>query len=180
MPAIPPIKIRGVRQTVPPGYVAGRIGASSGDMQLIPLNLLGAHLVASGAVPPKRILHPALGFYGQGLFAANEQIDGAVAPQTVLFPSQFAGISSTATAKTAPHGNVTFYLCNNVVAYLAGGAPNGCVAEIQFTAGHLVGTVTWLNNPITLAVAGIWILVLPAVPDGALAGVQCLFIGDPE
>lgn len=37
MSGVPPIKVRGIRQTVPTGYMLGRISSGSGEVELIPL-----------------------------------------------------------------------------------------------------------------------------------------------
>lgn len=43
--------IRGIRDTVPPGYVIGRTGASAGRAQLLSIKDLAAALVKTGVVP---------------------------------------------------------------------------------------------------------------------------------
>jgi hypothetical protein len=49
----PPDKtIRGVRDTIPPGYVIGRLGLSAGPARLISLKELAAALVQTGIVGP--------------------------------------------------------------------------------------------------------------------------------
>ena len=51
--ANPPDKsIRGVRDTIPPGYVIGRLGLSAGPARLISLKELAAALVLTGNISP--------------------------------------------------------------------------------------------------------------------------------
>lgn len=46
----PKIQVRGIRQSLPPGYVLGRTSPGSGPAELIPLNNLGRALVGTGVV----------------------------------------------------------------------------------------------------------------------------------
>ena len=48
---IPNIHPRGVRTSIPAGYILGRIDQGTGAVQLIPLAKLGAQLVAAGWIP---------------------------------------------------------------------------------------------------------------------------------
>lgn len=46
----PKIKIHGIRQKVPQGYIVARIDSGSGDLQLIPIATIGHRLVSTGTV----------------------------------------------------------------------------------------------------------------------------------
>jgi hypothetical protein len=48
---IPNIKIRGIRDPVPPDHVIGRVGSTTGDAQFIPFSDLVDRLTATGALP---------------------------------------------------------------------------------------------------------------------------------
>jgi hypothetical protein len=176
---IAPVRIRGARVTAPPGYVVGRVGSEPGEVQLISIADLGANMQKIGAVPKPMILHPTYLVFGAGLFAANEQISPAPAPQAVNFPSIYPGETSTVSCQVSPHGNVQFVLAFNVTAYLAGGYPNGCVAKCNISAGQTTGTVTYAATEYSLAAGGLLTMVMPSTPDPALAGVSAIFIGDP-
>lgn len=50
MAGIPPIKVRGVRQSIPSGYILGRRSPGVGDVELIPNAVLAQSLVSTGIV----------------------------------------------------------------------------------------------------------------------------------
>jgi hypothetical protein len=60
-----PRKVRGIRDTIPAGYVLGRTSAGNGKTELIPMAKLGSRLVATGAVATPTQVAAA----GSGLFA---------------------------------------------------------------------------------------------------------------
>ena len=47
---IPPIKIRGIRQTVPTGYFLGRISPGSGEVELINFRTAASAMIATSLV----------------------------------------------------------------------------------------------------------------------------------
>lgn len=50
MLTLPKIVLKGIRKTIPPGYVLGRVSPSTGEVQLISLTALANHLVATGVI----------------------------------------------------------------------------------------------------------------------------------
>ena len=58
---IPNIAVRGIRNSIPPGYVLGRVDAGTGAVQLIPLAKMVAQMIAGGLIPP-----PGAGSVGNG------------------------------------------------------------------------------------------------------------------
>lgn len=171
---IAPVRIRGARTVAPPGYIVGRTGSESGELQLISIADLGANMQKIGAVPKVQTFHPRLGITAVGPFTASQQFLAAAAPVPVTFPSLSA--ASFAQCDFAPHGNVTFYLCSNLSAFLASGAPAGVLATITFSAGMTTGTITYIAQ--VLAVNATLTLVMPAVADATFAGVRLTFAGD--
>ena len=133
-------------------------------------------MIKTGAI--KTItLHERLTFSAPGPFSNSQHFTMAPAPVNVKFPASSGG--SSVSASSPPAGNVTFYLVYNLAAFLASGAPAGVLAELQITAGHNTGTVSYPNGPITITAGAILTMVMPASADAALANVVAIFVGDP-
>lgn len=172
----PPIKIRGVRQAIPPGYVLGRLDPNLGDVQLIKLSDLANQLSKTVALRNTHTPdHVTLGFQAPGPFSAGQQFTLAPATIATTFPSTRP---SVATCAVTPHGAVTAYLVYDLPAFLASGAPAGVLAEVAFAASVNMGTVTWVNTPYNVVVGQVLTMVMPAAADPAFSTVLFQFIGD--
>jgi hypothetical protein len=177
----PDIRVRGVRQTIPPGYVLGRV-SGDGQAQLISFSDLNSQLSAADGSTTTTIKATAnadyqfLGWLGDGPFASNDQYELPPGPRAVVFPSASAPAArSVAYAQTPATADYTFVLVSSLAHYLANGS--SVLATIKFTAGQNVGSITYTAG--TVALQGQPYLVMPATADATLAGVSLQFVGDP-
>ena len=170
----PNITVRGVRQVVPTGHVVGRRSAGNGQVELIPFADLGSTLTRIGAVSRPTVLHPRLSMNLTGPFTVSQQFTAAPAPVGITFPST---ATSVAECDIAPTGSVTFYLLNNVAAFMASGAPAGVLATVTFIGGATSGSITY-NGTQTVAQNSSLTLVMPATPNASFSGVRLTFTGD--
>lgn len=167
---IPGTSVRGVRQSLNPGTVIGRVSGGFGAAEQIPISALGRQLVKSGTVAPGPMAASAqsyLGFFLQGPLQANHIFYGAISHKTLIFPSAIA--ASFALAEIACTANVIIPL------YFSG---IGQVGTITFTAGGTAGTVNWLAPPYTLAANIVPYIVGPNILDLTIAGISILLAGD--
>lgn len=174
---IPPIKLRGVRQAVPPGYVVGRVDPNIGDVQLIPFNDLAVNLAKTSTFRGStQIPFDTLGFQAPGPFSTGQQFSLAPCIADTTFPS---GKPSTFTCAVTPHGATLSYLIYDLPSFLSLGAPHGVLAEVSFAASSPTGTVVWFNTPLTIVVGQILTMVMPSPADPAFSGVLFQFVGNP-
>lgn len=183
MVKIPDILLRGIRTVIPAGHVLGRLSSGSGQVELIPLSSLGSRLSSSGTVSGGGSGGTVagdvtyLGLVIAGPVAAGKQFLCALSHRYVRYPSTLE--VSVARAKTAPFGNITFYLVNDLAVFLASGAPTGALARIAFTIGNATGVVTWYNTTVTVPALTSLYVVFPASDfDPFLANIELLFAGD--
>lgn len=176
MTTVPNIEIRGIRQIVPSGFVVGRTSPGSGNVELIPISSLGGQLVKSGTVAPSNeTIHTYLGFVIKGPVPIGAQFLGALSHRDILFPS--AAVSSIARSKTAPYGNLTFWLVSNLASFLAT-PPTGAIASVAFTAGNATGVVTWLSSGIIAGNTSLYVVFPASDFDPTMANIELLFAGD--
>lgn len=183
---VPRIRIRGIRQVIPTGYVLGRTNAGDGDVELIPNKTLGNDLVQSGSVSGPGAIgtpnNPGFEFLGAsmgGPFASLQTFDLSMAPRKVLFPSALdpTFAHTKAICQFAPLANYSFVLTYDKTDYLANGT--SVLATISFLAAHKTGTVVY-GTPHTSQFGDVLWLVMNATPDAQFAEVQVLFCGDPK
>ena len=184
---VPPIRVRGIRQTLPSGYALGRLNKGPGPTELIPLKGLANALVETGGVASGSstggvgsAAHPSyefLGFSGQGPFTTIQQFALAAAPRAVLFPSVAGSGKSVASATSGPAASFTCVLTDDLGNFLANGSHALC--SVHFAANAKVGTFSY-GGPLTIVAGKVLYLVMPAVADAALSGLQILFVGDPK
>lgn len=180
----PNIRMRGIRQKMPSGYMLGRINPGDGEAELIKTKDFGQHLVETGTVAGGSAVgsstNPAyefLGFQATGPFVANQRFNLAMAPRAVLFPSVHGAANSHVSCGFAPAATYVFHLVTDYAAFLASGA--GVVATFTFTAGQKTGTISW-GTPVTIAQWAVLYMVMSATPDATLSDVQVLVAGDAE
>jgi hypothetical protein len=179
----PDVNVRGVRQTIPPGYVLGRLGGSAGPARLIPIKDLGVALQSGGILPPLPINNvPKLEFLGvslRGPFLPQDQYEMPQLPCNVTFPSAVVALPSQtrAWARIAPTSNYSFYLVSNLSAYLANGS--SVLATVAFLAAATTGTITYSSSTLVPKKAVLWV-VGQAITDPTLAEVLLQFVGDPS
>lgn len=176
----PDIRIRGVRQTIPAGYLLGRLpGSVPGPVQLVSLQDIAQQLIRDAALPNPvpLLLNEFLGFSGTGLFGANQAYQMPIATRNIVFPSTSAMASqSKAWCSIVPTSNFTVVLVSNLASYQANGTSVLC--SVLFLAGQPTGTFTYTAGPITIPARTYTWLVMPAVADPTMAGLYLQFVGD--
>ena len=179
--------IRGIRDTIPSGYVLGRSSDGHGNVELIPLRNLGSAVAATGTVAsPAQVTQQVaagtgfyfLGVQAKGLFASRDRLILALTPAAVTFPSATAAAGrSVAHAETAPTGAVDLILTNDYVDYLTNGTSVLCT--VHFGAGSNTGTLTYGTTTV-ISQGTVLYLVFPTGADATLANINLLFCGDKQ
>jgi len=171
-------QVRGVRVSMPTGYVIGRVSSGGGPAELIRIDQLGQSLVGSGTVAPASSVNTmlTLSLFAAGPFTAGQQFMIPPAPHTsgpAAFPD--AANPDNITCQYVPTGNITFYLVDNLVAFTTLGAPHGVFATITFSAGQSIGAIAYTGDMI--APAEVLALVMPASADVGFAGFTLVIHG---
>jgi hypothetical protein len=160
----PNIRIRGVRLTVPPGYVIGRSSPGRGPVQLLDVRNLGRIGVAGQAA--LAVTHAGFGFTAEGLFADNEFLGQAVWGKDVTFTSAdtdsflVAGLAATSTAAFRFYSSALVLLGTYTVA--AAGA-------------H--GVLSWITDPYTHPAGTPMLVYAPTPNDATLGNVNAIVSG---
>jgi hypothetical protein len=176
----PIIRIRGIRQVVPSGYVLGRVSPEMGDVELIPMSALTAAAAATGVLPSSAAAPqaPNVGTLITGPILPGQYYELAMSPQDgLIFPSSTE--ASIAVAEVASVSTVTFYLVTDLASFIATGYPDGVAASIVFSSGNTTGAVTWIAGTYTINRGEIWrVVTSPLSSDASLAGIQMMFTGE--
>lgn len=165
----PDIRFRGLRSpNVPTGYILGRTGSGSGEVQLLDLRALtGMGLVSKTllvhALPPI-----GFGFTIDGQPGDHQLIGVAVFSKDVTFDGTDAGSSCTSLFAATSTAVFTMTL-------IVGGVPT-IVGTITFAAGSKVGTFAWPTPVDLLAGTGLS-LWAPTPADATLANITGIVIG---
>ncbi len=185
-PLRPDIKIRGIRQSMPSGYVLGRTDAGNGPPHLIALSKLGGQrdktVGTVGGGGGATNVGQLKGFFFLGVqaagkpFANRDLVPCGVTPANVLFPSATAPAGrSVAKALNPPTANCNVILTDNPTAYILSGTHIICT--VAFSAGLVAGTLTY-GTPGVISAGTVLYLVLPATADATLGNLDILFCGD--
>lgn len=177
----PIIRIRGIRQVVPSGYVLGRVSPEPGDVELIPMSALAAAAAGTGVLPSGGAAAPQapnVGTFITGPVLPGQYYELAMSPQDgLIFPSSTE--ASIAVAEVASVSTVTFYLVTDLASFIATGYPDGVAASIVFSSGNTTGAVTWIAGTYTINRGEIWrVVTSPLSSDASLAGIQMMFTGE--
>lgn len=180
MVSLPPvIKARGVRLSMPQGYVLGRVSGGSGEAELIPLVWFSLKQVATGVVAAAGSGggdYVDLGAFlsGFGALYAGQYYPLAMASRTLSFPSGSG--SSVAKCLVAPtSASALLYVTKDLADFTANGAAGlSTMYSISFALGATTGVVTSLH---TVAVARgdiIYVICDFAWNELAIADIQIL------
>lgn len=177
--------VRGIRDTIPSGYVLGRSSDGHGHVELIPLRNLGSAVAATGTVAsPGQVSQQVaagtgfffLGVQAKGLFASRDRIILPVTPHAVTFPSATAAAGrSVAHAETAPTAAVDLILTDDYINYWTNGTNVLCT--VHFGAASNTGTLTYGTTTV-ISQGTVLYLVFPTSADATLANINLLFCGD--
>lgn len=174
----PIIRIRGIRQIVPSGYVLGRVSPEMGDVELIPMSALTAAAAATGVLPPSAPPGvPHVGIYTQGPVVPGQYFEFAMAMEDgITFPS--ATDAAIAVCEAASASTVVFRVVYDLAAYVASGYPSGVMATVTFSSGNTTGAVTWEAGSFVVDRGDILRLVThPTSTDSSISGIQVLLTG---
>jgi len=184
---VPDIAVRGVRQSMPTGYVIGRVSDGVGPPELIPISTLSFKQIASGLVQQagassKFVCWLGFALAGGGTAVLGSQVGyGAVAPVTATFPTTTAA-EITAVCDVAPLANYVLYVINNITEYEnagAKGSPNGIIATITFAANSTTGTISWAAGSVSVPLGTyLYFLTSPTSKDATIQGINILLAGD--
>ncbi len=128
--------IRGIRDSIPAGYVIGRGSSQEGPAELIDMSTLGRQLVQSGALPSPAdipVVPADFGFFFSGKPSASQVIFELKLPKAILLPASLSG-SQVGTA-TNPTADWTMTLKKN----------GSNIGTIKFTAGTGAVTITFVS-----------------------------------
>lgn len=158
--------IRGIRDSIPSGYVIGRGSSQEGPAELISLQTLGQKIVQTGAVPsPSAIpVVPAdFGFFFSGQPAGSQVIFEMKLQKAIKLPASLTG--SQAGANTAPTSNWTMTLKKN----------GSSIGTIQFAAGTGAVTITFASL-VSFAIGDTFQITGQSVADATLADFFVSFV----
>ncbi len=183
---IKPLKPRGIRFSLPMGFLLGRVSPGYGDAELIPIDQIARELIKTTILPGPTTKTPVaeIGFF----LAASQMSPGqyfylAMSNAVATFPSTQTVPAAAVHCKVAPTSTVTLYVVNNLTDYETNGpagSPSGVIATIQFTTGQTTGTITWASGqPFTVNAGDVlYLVVADTFADTVIEGVTCILIGD--
>ncbi len=151
-----PVRPRGVRFSLPAGYVLGRVSPGYGDAELIPIAQLSQEQIKSGIIAPGPIAGgttvepPVVGACFQSYTGLNKNryIPLAALQKAVMMPA--ATPADLVTCLVAPTSTINLYVVSDVAAYSLD-RTTGLLGTITILAGHTTGTVVWAVSPTLLA-----------------------------
>lgn len=173
----PLVRVRGIRQVVPSGFMLGRVSPGDGDVELIPISQVAHAAVASGIVPSAgaSAAGPMLGITipNNLNLLTNQYFPLAILHQNIMLPA--AVPADIVKCRVAPAENVIFDLVQDITTYEAGDTSSGSLARITILAGATTGTVVWAGVP-ALIVLGT-VLYLYSAPANAQTALSTTIIG---
>lgn len=129
--------IRGIRDSIPSGYVIGRGSSQEGPAELISLRMLGQKIVQTGAVPSPAAIPvvPAdFGFFFSGKPSGSQVIFEMQLQKAIKLPASLTG--SQIGTNTNPTSDWTMTLLKNGVS----------IGTIKFTGGTGAVTITFTST----------------------------------
>lgn len=163
----PPIKVRGVRQVIPPGYILGRL-RGSGDVELLNLRDLRQFGVATKAEHDQATKKAGFGFFAGGLLDAGETLGTGAWAHEITF--SHGDPDTLVTARFAATATAVL-LIKTIV---AGVETTG--GTITFNAGSTNGVVAFIPALVVPAATQLK-LYAPAVADATLAEITGIVTG---
>lgn len=160
----PRIKIRGIRQVVPTGYLLGRISSGAGDAELLNLQSLRQFGVAASSDVQQAVSAIGFGFYAGALLLNNELLGTAVFNHDVLFED--GGDGSAVNALVPPASAAVFNMKVGLTT----------VGTIQISTSG-VATIVWSGGSYVLTAGTPLSLYAPTPADATLASVSGIISG---
>lgn len=167
--ATPARTIRGIRDTIPTGYVLGRTGSVDGRAQLLAIKDLGNALVGTGVVPSVPAVVAAAGSSGRpadfvvfwsGKTAANTIFAQFEMTKAITLPINLTG--SKFSARVAATSNYVVTINQN-------GTPIG---TITFASGSVTSSFT---GAVALAIGDVLQFAGQTSADSTLADISLAF-----
>lgn len=158
--------IRGIRDSIPSGYVIGRGSSQDGPAELISLSTLGQKIIATGAVPSAADIPtvPAdFGFFFSGKPTGSQVIFEIKLPKAITLAANLTG--SQAGADTAPTADWTMTLKKN----------GSSIGTIKFAATTGAVTITFAST-VNFAIGDILQITGQSVADTTLADFFVSFV----
>lgn len=150
-----PLKPRGIRFSLPGGFVLGRVSPGMGDAELIPIDQLAQAQLKTGIIAPGPVAGggstaPVVGAMINSFSGLNKNryLPLAALPAAVTMPA--ASPADLVTCRVAPTSNVVLYIVHDPATYEVSRTA-GYLGYITILASSLTGTVTWTASPTTLA-----------------------------
>jgi hypothetical protein len=159
---IPAIRLRGIRASMPQGYILGRAAGGDGEVQLLSLNALRGMGIAAAVDVSKLTSSAGFGFFDEGLYASNEKLGTAVFSRQVTFSNGDPG--NIVTCLIPATASAVF----NIVS----GAFNTLVGTITFAPGSKTAVVAWVGGSFVLPAGQTMTLYSPNPADTTLADVS--------
>lgn len=162
--------IRGIRDSIPGGFVIGRIGKGRGAPTLIPFTPNSSGGVGGGGGGGSGATTIAIEIFAGGLMRANEVVGQLIAPVVFTLPATLTG--SLAKAVTASSGTVVL-----VIRKATGvGGLGTSIGTLTFTTSA-TGVFSFAAD-VAFAVGDRLLLVCPSPADVGLADTTILFMGN--
>jgi len=158
--------VRGIRDSIPAGYVIGRGSSQEGPAELISMATLGQKITQTGAVPkPSDIpVVPAdFGFFFSGKPTASQVIFELKMPKAITLPASLTG--SQAGTNTNPTADWTMTLKKN----------GASIGTIKFTAGTGAVTITF-SSLVNFAIGDLFQITGQSVADTTLQDFFVSFV----
>lgn len=158
--------VRGIRDTIPSGFVIGRTSGQDGPAELIDLKSLT--LAQQAVMPNGQLSKPGgttsdFGFFFQGKPAFSNMVLATIKPtKAIVLPAALLG--SQFVADTAPLADYTVTLLHNGVS----------CGTVKFAASTGAVTVTFAGS-VTLAIGDTFTIQGPATADAAIQDISFNF-----
>ena len=168
--AIKKRRVRGLRDSIPGGFVIGRTGKGKGAPTLLAFSdIIAGARGGGGGGGASGATTIAIEMYCGGLMRANEVLGQFIAPREVTLSLGLSG--SHAIASIASTGTLVLSIRR------ATAVGNGTeVGTITFTSSN-VGVMSFTADTV-FAIGQRLLVVVPALPDSTLANTTILFVGN--
>lgn len=155
--------IRGIRDSIPAGYVIGRLSSGSGAAELIDLKSLSVAQAAVGGPPVSGGGGVAdFGLFFSGKPSANQVVFEMVMTKAIILPKNLGG--SQFLTNTTPTSNYTFTLNQN----------GASIGTITFAASTGTPTVVF-SSLVSFVIGDKFQIVGQATPDASMADIAFSF-----
>lgn len=161
--------IRGIRDSIPGGFVIGRIGKGRGAPTLIPFTPNSSGGVGGGGGGGSGNTTLAIEIFASGLMRANEVVGQIIAPVAFTLPATLPG--SFAESVTASVGTLVL----SIRKATGVGGTGTLVGTITFTTSA-TGVFSFASNEL-FAIGDRLLVVCPSPADVALADTTVMLLG---